>query len=340
MNSTKKGLSVLGISLVCLFVGIMLVGSQQKGSLIIDYELDEGDVISWGVFDVYKQDGKTISEFKAVMKNTILAVEDLGIDNDTQDDIAILTEMVLGEVGFSEIKIPMYIDIYTVLAIIVAAGSGDITIPPLSSVHYVSSQGAVAFSHFLGNLTGTIVAEDIDNLTQYLSFFHFGILPTSFDYSYLEDLFLLINELTQLINGFDAFTITNDVSEFKVVMNQSSIEEIVNIMDLLDIDIFETDWSGEYRMIWDKDIDMLTEALFELEYDELGLTRELGMKLVSSTATDKYPNDVLQTEYASIFQTLDETVNTQTVLMIVSLGMGGTGLILGIISMRKLRIKR
>jgi hypothetical protein len=334
---------VLGFGLVFLCGGLLIVGTTlNKGSIApVHYNMQENDEISWGVFDNYYKDGTPLSEYKAVLNAKIISTADTLMDNDTEPDLSILTEAILGTFSGMDLKIPVYLDIYTITSILIGSitPGSMVDLPSLSAIHVVTSQSARALQTVLENLSNYVLPseENATTLAKYASFFNIGMLPTSFNYTILHNFFDTVNVLTDFLLGFPAFEITEDSEIFKVVLNSTTYGNLSTLLqEDLGIAFYDNETTGNFVLSWDKNVDLLKECMLTVTYRSSGAERRIGIRLVRTTMTDSYPDFLSETDFSLDLASSSE-ITMLKVSNLIMLGLSATTLIGVLLIYRKTR---
>lgn len=334
----KTIMFVMGSALVLLCAGLLIAGTAYYKANVnpVHYDLQENDEISWGIFDTYSKDGVPMTEYKAVLNAKIADVGDTLIDTDAEQDLTILTEVIMGTFLGMDLKIPVYFDIYTFTTILLDVVTSDISLPELSAIHVVTSESARAFQTVLENLSHSVLPseENATTLARYMSFFTIGILPTSFNYTILTDFCVWVNDFTDWLLGFPVFEIEDSSSSLTIRVNSTSYGNLSSLIQDAGVQFYDNETVGTFTMTWDKDAGLLKESIVKVTYVSSNVVREFGLRLVRTTMTDSYPDTLSETDFSLDLASSGELIALK-VSNIVMLGLSATTLIGMILLYRK-----
>lgn len=321
-NKTHKIFVLVGLSLLVFQVGVLAFGmpSTQNASLThpITYELAKDDHVSWGIFDIYKDDsGVEIESYKSVLDFEILAVDQLELDNDTEDDIVAMSRLILGSLGGIDLNLPMYVDIYTISWVLLGVRNDTAFLPDINAMHVISSSAVRSLEEALTNATAYTTTEELLELTSLMSFLHVGILPSGFNYTLLWDLFQLLNNVTNYYFGFPVFQITNNTKEFRVSINEATFDDLADALPAYDVSLMDAGARVSFTMCWDKRVNLLNESICTMVYQLSAGTsfiRTFGTRLVRTTMQDAYPNTLSSSDFSIGFDASAEVTSIKVAL--------------------------
>jgi len=171
------------------------------------------------------------------------------------------------------------------------------------------------FSYDLKGDSTSIISDISTTLLNLLSFYHMAVLPSNFNYQVLFDIFSGVNRFSY---EMPVFKITNNIREFRVVVNETafysfseSLLEVILGLDYntLTMGSWESRIGVNMTLCWDKRIDALNDSSMVVYYKDLDMTRRTGLKLVATTLGG-YPVSPAMTEYAAIFESIDEQIES------------------------------
>lgn len=203
--------------------------------------------------------------------------------------------------------------------------------------------------------TSTPALVDIDDITTFssspdflpvllqdLSFYHLAILPENFNYGTISTVFQIVNDLVNKALGIIPFVIHDTSRELRISVTPVAFANISSLLETLlatDFVTLEGDVDVSLSLCWDKRVALLNESFATIDYKEVGITRRIGIELVATTKGG-YPSSPDMTDYASIFQTLDDRLQTLTLTFWIgacSVGAAVTGCLLVVLLRKKRR---
>ncbi len=192
-------LIVVGAVLSGIFIPKMLTGQVQDEE--ITWDQDKGDVYYLGVRDDYfygdrQNDDDFIRKFRTVLKSEILDKKDLEVDWDNDDDLVIMSSILMGKEDVYTIEFPNFLDLYTIFLTlnniqeITNTGSPSLLNPMNfnewaipGAIHYQCS----SVYHFLNHL---LEQYNLNNITDQMQYQDFQSIGDLFNYLMLNTIYL------------------------------------------------------------------------------------------------------------------------------------------------------
>lgn len=209
-------ISVIGIIITSSIVGIMSYNASLYDDDFKGWGVEEGDVYYLGLKDDYYYTDRDnnddfIRKFRVCLKSEIMAIEDVALDLDLDDDLTVMSSFLFGQEGFFSVEVANTFDLYQLLLPFFSMQSQDLdsimagelnlnetfvipfSIP--SAIHYVCSDvpkyiDAMYHLYNFGNISETTLPDwdfelaDIYGLIEWL-FFQSTIFDK--DHSFYED---------------------------------------------------------------------------------------------------------------------------------------------------------
>lgn len=120
-----------------------------------------------------------------------------------------------------------------------------------------------------------------------LAILHTLYFPNEFPFDAVESIFIIMNQINSfLYNITDFFNVTSNEDMLKITINYTNKslvgEEFLNLIGMDSSLLRDKDMDLTQIITFDKRINILNESYFILNYNDLGITREIGMQLLAS----------------------------------------------------------
>jgi len=226
-----------------------------------------------GKFMLYPVNSYKFKEYTAELKAETIKIEDSPTDNDTKYDVFLVSSWVIGKFGFT-FDVPDLLDIGPIIwlyGMISGYGTPSLYLP--SAYRIVPSMVADYLSHNVN------VSSLPFRVLELFTFYNIFMIPDYFNWSIIEN-------ISATINSFFGVQMT----EFINTSTEVGIETVYNILPTVN-DMKLGNCSIQLRVIWDKQNYLAKEFGVYLNYFDVGLERDITMKLSYTTMSyDSYPD--------------------------------------------------
>jgi hypothetical protein len=235
----------------------------------------------YGLFLPHPRSLSQYKEYSMNLKAEIMKIEDSPTDSDNISDLFLMSSYEVGPQGFT-FDIPDYLDtglIFWILGQLLGISGDDYLFFP-SSMRIVTSMIPYVL---MGNQSASYRALEL------LTFYNIHMLPTNFDWSLLYDLADLLNFVLGFVGWIlfgtpligQPIQVINTTTEAGLVFSEGTF--------LVAEDMQYGNCSLAAKVIWDKTNGLAKEYGLSMNYYDIGIQRDITLKLTHTTMTDVYP---------------------------------------------------